>query len=698
MELDPAVARLVGLVTHRAAQACVLGRFGQLAVVEAVPERVGGRELHRGGELRTAARINRLVDRVARENQLEREHVGRAVGHDERRPVLERVALVGRLGVEGEVGVGPRQALAQTGRHAVGAEVLRTGLPDVVGVVLVRIVGRKGERVGLVAAQPGVGEAEGEGLVVGTVGLGRNREPLVLAHRVGTPGPLLEEVLHREVVEHDAHRTDEGARAPAAGDVELVGGLLLERPVDVHQLVRDGLHVGHDGLGVEVAHRAERTHGLHEQRAVVELARADVEFAADDLVVDALVARDAHLVDGELLALEDLDFKVDGVGSDDDFGRLNLRHQVAVVLVERRDGHGVGVGLLADTQPLVHRLLVVSVALRDAEHVLQEVGLVDRVAYPRDVADVVLVALRDLDVDAQPLVVDEVNRVTHHRGVAVAPRVVEVDEQLLVGGVVLLVELRVAEDVDAPLVGLLEGPAQPLVGELLVAHEVDAADFDLVLAVDDEGDVDALGPHRVVFDAHVDLGVAEALFGPVGLDELLVLVEHVVREFTAAAELELVEQVALLALRDALEAPVVDAGALLKEDLQVEAVALDGGADFHVREEALAPQTRDGVRDEVAGQIDRIAGDEAGRRLEHLLVEVLHAVDVDVADVVAPRGAVLGEHRGILVELGSGRGRRVGGGGGGLGVLLAGEYMGATEQHGCGCEEYGFTEILHLFN
>ena len=186
-------------------------------------------------------------------------------------------------------------------------------------------MGRQGERIGLVAAQPGVGEAEGEGLVVGTVGLGRNRETLVLSHRVGPPGPLLEEVLHREVVQRDADRTHEGSRTPAAGDVELVGGLLLERPVDVHQLVRDGLHVGHDGLGVEVSHRTERTHGLHEQRAVVEFARADIELAADDLVVDALVARDTHLVDGELLAFEDLDFDVDRVRGDDRLGGFDLR-------------------------------------------------------------------------------------------------------------------------------------------------------------------------------------------------------------------------------------------------------------------------------------------------------------------------------------------------------------------------------------
>jgi hypothetical protein len=74
------------------------------------------------------------------------------------------------------------------------------------------------------------------------------------------------------------------------------------------------------------------------------------------------------------------------------------------------------------------------------------------------------------------------------------------------------------------------------------------------------------------------------------MDELLVLVDDVVREFASALEFELFQQVLLLALRNALELPVVDAGTLLEEDLQVEAVALDLGADLHVREKPLAPE------------------------------------------------------------------------------------------------------------
>ena len=83
-----------------------------------------------------------------------------------------------------------------------------------------------------------------------------------------------------------------------------------------------------------MSHAHEHTQRTHQQRTVVQLAREDVELAADHLVVDAVVTRDAHLVYGEGLALEYLDLEVDRVLAHDDLRRLDLRHEVTVVLVE----------------------------------------------------------------------------------------------------------------------------------------------------------------------------------------------------------------------------------------------------------------------------------------------------------------------------------------------------------------------------
>ena len=408
-----------------------------------------------------------------------------------------------------------------------------------------------------------------------------------------------------------------------------------------------------------MAHGVERADGLHQQRAVVELTRPRVELAADDFVVDAVVARDGDLVDREGAAFEYFDFEVDGVGADNDLRGVDLRHEVALVLVERLHRHVLGVLLAADAEALVHGFLVVGVARMHAEHVLQLLGVVDRVAHPRDVADVVFVALREVDVDAEAFLVDRVDRVAQDGGVAEALRVVEVDQQLLVLLEVALLEFGVAQEVEALLVRLLEGAAQAFVGELFVAREVDAADAHARSAIDHERDVHGIRTHGVVLDARLGAGVAEALLGPVGFDELAVLVDHVVGVLRAAAQLELLHEVLLLALGDALEVPAVYPGAFAQEDFEVGVVAVDRGADPHVGEQTLVPQAVDGRGDKAARKIDRVPDRQSGRGFEHLLVEVADAVDADVAESVeAFLGAV--EHGGVL---GKGiRGfRRVGG-------------------------------------
>lgn len=151
-----------------------------------------------------------------------------------------------------------------------------------------------------------------------------------------------------------------------------------------------------------------------------------------------------------------------------------------------------------------------------------------------------------------------------------------------------------------------------------------------------------------------------------------VLVDDIIRQFAAPLEFELLQQVFLLALRDAFEIPVVDTGTLLEENLQVEAVAFDLGTDLHVGEEPLAPQARNGIGDEIAGQVDRVACDQSGRGFEDVGIEVLHTVDIDVADVVELLGGILPHHGGVFRECGLRRGRGV------CRILFLGEYIRAA--------------------
>ena len=139
----------------------------------------------------------------------------------------------------------------------------------------------------------------------------------------------------------------------------------------------------------------------------------------------------------------------------------------------------------------------------------------------------------------------------------------------------------------------------------------------------------------------------KAFSGEIFLDELRILVDHVVRKLGAALEFELFEQVFLVAFGDALETPVIDAGTFLQENFQVEAVAFDGRTDADVRKEALVPQAGDGCRDEVAGQVYRIARDKTRRSSQNAVVNVLRPVNIDVADVVKFLGTAF-ERRGFF--------------------------------------------------
>ena len=401
-----------------------------------------------------------------------------------------------------------------------------------------------------------------------------------------------------------------------------------------------------------MSHRTQGADGLEQQRLVVEFARPRVEFTADHLVVEPHIARNADIVDGELFAFEYADLQVDRVFADDDFGRVDLRGEVALIFVEIGDGRFVRIVVGADAQALVHRFFVVNRAFFDTEHPSQFVGFIDRVADPGNIADVVLVAFRNVQRDTHTLVVDRVDRIGDDVGVAETFRIVKVEQQLLVVFEIFFVEFRPPEEVEAFLVGFLEGAAQTFVGKFFVACEIDLSDFDFTFAIDDEGHVYGLLQYRVVVDADRYFGVAETFVCVVFVNELRVLVDHVVRKLGAALEFELFEQVFLVAFGDALETPVIDAGTFLQENFQVEAVAFDGRTDADVRKEALVPQAGDGCRDEVAGQVYRIARDKTRRSSQNAVVNVLRPVNIDVGKVSGYRLRVSGLFR-IAVKAGS---------------------------------------------
>ena len=108
--------------------------------------------------------------------------------------------------------------------------------------------------------------------------------------------------------------------------------------------------------------------------------------------------------------------------------------------------------------------MVVNVAGLHAQHLGQSFGVVYRIAYPVDVADVVLITLLNLDIYVYGLLVEGDYRVNHNLGIAIAVLIVLGNEQLLVLLIEVVDELLRTEQVPpvALFVGFLHRPLQLL--------------------------------------------------------------------------------------------------------------------------------------------------------------------------------------------------------------------------------------------
>ena len=103
--------------------------------------------------------------------------------------------------------------------------------------------------------------------------------------------------------------------------------------------------------------------------------------------------------------LGDAHFKVDGVAIDVDFGGLDVRKHVAMVVIE------VGDGVVIRTDALGKQLLIVDISFLHAELCLEQFGGIDRVSHPSDMAQVVALAFLYLHIHIDMVVVCRPNAV-----------------------------------------------------------------------------------------------------------------------------------------------------------------------------------------------------------------------------------------------------------------------------------------------
>ena len=95
-----------------------------------------------------------------------------------------------------------------------------------------------------------------------------------------------------------------GRRGVAAGDEEIAGLLLLQRDVE-HDAVRRRARLLGDFDGLEIAQRLEAALAAIDQRRVIGVAFAEIEFAPDHVVAGPGIAVDVDALDVKAFALLD---------------------------------------------------------------------------------------------------------------------------------------------------------------------------------------------------------------------------------------------------------------------------------------------------------------------------------------------------------------------------------------------------------
>ena len=645
-----------------------VGVVGESLVVFAVEERIGRSEGEGEGEIGTASGEEGAIGGRTREGEREIDVVAVAVADKEVIPVLQVVAGVAQRGHEGEVVVGPAQAFTKTDVDAeeldvlVGIEVARVVIVvlrrtvtvqaavkiAVVGIVSRRHVTLSGieerdrELVGSLSAEPGVDELERVALVVARVGLRGELQRLCIA--LGQESGALvavaaEEVLHREVGKLQAGSSDDARLSPSGRDLNLVATFGDEGVSDVDGaggFVGTNVFVEFalEHFRVELVHGGEFTHRAREGIHGEEVAGLGAKFAANDVIVDTVVAGDANAIVGGLFAFAHANFEVDAVFVDLDFNGIGTEEDITVVVILVADGIFVGV------ESLVEQRLVVDVTLFHAQGGFECLRGVDGVAHPGDVAQVVARSLVEFEVDIDVLVVIGHDTIGHNHGVAIAPTVHLFDEQTLVFFVFVGEEFARSEGDP-----LFEGGA--VAGFLhrifewrdhfgIYAGDVDFVDGDFVAFVHIDVYNHAIIGRDILPLCDVDLDILVALLFEILLDAQFGPIHEVGRDLVACLERNARFDLLALRLFESGESHFRDAGLGGELDMEIDFVPDNAvGQDLHVGEEPLFPVVLNGGADFVARHLVGFPHFEVRNADEQIFVVALDAVDLDAPEHVA---------------------------------------------------------------
>ena len=490
------------------------------------------------------------------------------------------------------------------------------------------------------------------------------RQPLAVAFGYGPPRAAVEQFFGGKVVERQTHRADEAREAaPAARQLDLVARFFLHFPVNVHRAVGGvGLDVRVDFLRVEKLQCAQFLLSAQDVAAAEFLTRNGTQLAQHHVVAGLGVARKRDLIDGGLLTFADAHHNVHRVAHHGHFLGLHVEKQVAVIHVKRSDV----LARRVESDAFLQLLHVVNVAFFEFQDGCQLRIGIQVIAFPINVAVMVLFAFLYFQMHAHCLVVVPENGILHEPGIAVALDVVKRNEFFLVLNVFGADEFgRREETVHLALLGLFQFLAQLVVGEGRVSVYFHLIHFHFAPLVHVENQSRGIARNGgVAHLVHLHHGVHEAFVHEILAHRQLGVFHQCVSYDLAFDELDFFGQRVAFALADAPEREPRQPCAFGQVDVEVYFLAFNlGGLYVHIAHQAQRPYLAHRRADVVAGHGYLVADAQARNRNHGVGIQKLHAGYGDCGNFVLFGPVVI--HHNIAARRSAARRRRnlrVGGG------------------------------------
>ena len=460
---------------------------------------------------------------------------------------------------------------------------------------------------------------------------------------------LAQEVAQREVVELDTHTTNDTCLSPTQRQLQLVVGLLLQVPVDIHGTVLVvGFHIGTDGLSIEITHLGYLTIRTHQRLLGEEVTRLGTQLTTYHFLVQTVVTIDVHLIQVGLRTFLYAHLQIDAVTHDVNLSRLDLREHITIIIIV------VAHSIIIFLQALFYQLLVVHIAFLHAEDIVQtsnvtySIGGIDGVSYPGDVADIVFVALVNLHKDVHVLVVLAPDRVLDDGSIAETQLVVFLQQLLLglfetFGGVLLGLE-EIGEL--ACLMNLAKGALGEeatldlAVRQLLVAFEDNVANLHLLFLVDIDIENHLVLACHVIALTDIDLHILEALVLKVLTSQNLSTVSNILCQRHTLGHTQLRLHVLALALLDAIVVNLADTRTQGQVDAEIDLGIDDGvGCDADFREQTMLPIALHGLGNLATWDVNHLSHRQSGEVGQHIVLITFDTFDGQTCNLTLARGA-----------------------------------------------------------